>query len=191
MRPDFDKVLCERPRRGGNITQRRREDNPKKQELLLSKEGMRRPHIRHWNGKELNEFLAPLFRYLQSKVGKPWNDTYSKIRTMMGKNPNAVQGHILQHIYGWGGVELHTVTKGNKVFNYPPHSNELNNGQLYVDDNGILRKYHSKIKKKNYKQRQEDKWMETARHLPNGNQARKINGLWFEIILSPILYSIM
>ena len=207
MRPDFDKVLCERPRRGGGLTQRRRSDNEKKWEHLPVKEGMRRPHIRHWNGKELSDNIAPLYRYLQGTVGRQWNDVYSEIREMIGKNPNAVKGHILQHIHDWQGIELNTFSEGKKRFHNVSHSlsnydevtktykrsrqyTELRHNQLYVNDNGIICKYQrAKKDRRTYRQIQEEKWMETARTLPNGNQARKINGIWFEIVLSPILDS--
>jgi hypothetical protein len=190
LRDHFDKILCERPRRGGSKAKNRLAT--RKYDDMPSKEGMKINHIRGWNGKELNEYLNPLYRYLNSKVGERWDDVYSEIRQMVGKNPNAVKGHILQHLYGWQGVELHVMPKGNKIYHnsgrwgYAP--TELSNGQLYVNTDGILSRYVIKgPKKKSYAEYEEEKWMETARHLPNGNQARKINGIWFEITLTPIL----
>jgi hypothetical protein len=149
-------------------------------------------HIIGHGGKELNEYLPPLYRYLNDQVGRRWDDVYSEIRkTIVGKNPNAVKSHILQHIFGFNGVELHSYSIGNKRYRnngyYRSGPMELYGDQLYVDDEGILRKYKSDKKKVNYAQVMKEKWMETARHLPNGNQARKINGIWFEITLSPIL----
>ena len=190
MRPDFHKVLCERPRhKPYNADKRHRKDNLDYEDMP-TKENMKINHIRGWGGKELNENLPPLYRYLNGQVGRKWDDVYSEIRkTIVGKNPNAVKGHILQHIYGFGGVELHSYSNNNKRYrNNPLYSrSELDNNQLYVDDEGIIRKYKNNKKKVNYSQVIKEKWMETARHLPNGNQARKINGIWYEITLSPIL----
>lgn len=194
MRPDFHKVLCERPRhKPFNADKRHRKDNLDYEDMP-TKENMKINHIRGWGGKELTDHIAPLYRYLNYQVGRKWDDVYSEIRkTIVGKNPNAVKGHILQHIFGFGGVELHSYPIGNKRYSnngyYHSGPRELNNDQLYVDDEGVVRKYKNNKKKVNYVQAIKEKWMKTARHLPNGNQARKINGLWFEIILSPILES--
>ena len=191
MRPDFHKVLCERPRhKPFNADKRHREGNID-YENKPTKESMKINHIIGHGGKELSENFSPLYRFLNDQVGRKWDDVYSDIRQMMGKNPNAVKGHILQHIFGFGGVELHSYVVDNKRYRkqsyYRSGPAELHNDQLYVDDEGILRKYKSDKKKVNYAQVMKEKWMETARHLPNGNQARKINGIWFEITLSPIL----
>ena len=196
MRPDFHKVLCERPRhKPFNADKRHRKDNLDYEDMP-TKENMKINHIRGWGGKELTDHIAPLYRYLNYQVGRKWDDVYSEIRkTIVGKNPNAVKGHILQHIFGFGGVELHTYGDGKQRFeNTQGYGSiglrELSNGQLYIDDDGILRKYNRKgPKKKSWGQLREEKWMQTAQHLPNGNQARKINGLWFEVVLSPILES--
>ena len=193
MKDHFDKLLCERPRRGG-ISPKGRFAN-RDYDDMPTKESMKINHIRGWNGKELSDFLTPLYRFLNGKVGKRWDTVYSEIRQMIGKNPNAVKGHILQHLYGWQGVELHTNKVGKQRFENTQRYGsiglrELSNGQLYIDDDGILRKYNRKgPKKKSCGQLREEKWMQTAQHLPNGNQARKINGLWFEVVLSPILES--
>jgi hypothetical protein len=68
------KIIVERSRHGGDGGKSRPmkgwykntplEDRP-------TKEGMKRPY--GW-GKELNENLEPLKRYLRSQVGRPWND---------------------------------------------------------------------------------------------------------------------
>lgn len=188
MRDDLHKVLCERPRRRPyNADKRHRKDNLDCEDMP-TKESMK---INHEHRKELNENLPPLYRYLNDQVGRKWDDVYSEIRkTIVGKNPNAVKGHILQHIFDFKGVELHSYALDGKRYrktSYAYRRSELDNNQLYVDDEGIIRKYKNNKKKVNYSQVIKEKWMETARHLPNGNQARKINGIWYEITLSPIL----
>ena len=192
MRSDFHKVLCERPRhKPYNANKRHRKDNLDYEDMP-TKENMKINHIRGWGGKELTDHIAPLYRYLNDQVGRKWDDVYSEIRkTIVGKNPNAVKGHILQHIYGWNGVELHSYTLDGKRYrktSFYHNVDELHDGQLYIDDDGILSRYKTKTKKKkSYQQLMEETWMKTARVLPNGNQARKINGIWYEVTLSPIL----
>ena len=192
MRPDFHKVLCERPRhKPYNANKRHRKDNLDYEDMP-TKENMKINHIRGWGGKELTDHIAPLYRYLNDQVGRKWDDVYSEIRkTIVGKNPNAVKGHILQHIFDFRGVELHSYAFEGKRYrktSYAYGRSELANKELYIDDDGILCKYVVPTKKKkSYKQLMEEKWMETARVLPNGNQARKINGIWYEVTLSPIL----
>lgn len=188
MKSHFDKVLVERPRYSGYAAKGYYKNASL--EDLPTKEGMRKPHIYHHGGKELNENLAPLYRYLRSQVGRPWNKVYSDIRQMVGKNPNAVKGHILQHLYGFGGVHLYTRNIDGKIVQTSAFRNnwyELSNKDLYVDDYGILREYKAKnSQRKSYKQLQEEAWMKTARHLPDGNQAHKINGVWFLVIFKNI-----
>jgi hypothetical protein len=193
MKPNFDKILVERERIGHSMKYRdiRRKNNRKDYEDMPYREGMQSVHKkvgRDW--KYLNENLSPLRRYLEKQVGRSWNTVYSEIRKMIGKNPNAVKGHILQHLFGWGGVYLHTETYQGKRYQkngaYYSGSLELSDGELFVDEQGIVRKYKRKGKKKTYAQIKEELWMQTARNLPDGNQAHKINGVWFYVTLSPI-----
>ena len=92
MRSDMFKVIVERPRRnasgaGNGRPARALEDLP-------AREGIRRAHRDH---KELNENLAPLRRYLNGQVGRPWNKVYAEIRAGLDAR-NVVQQHILQHL---------------------------------------------------------------------------------------------
>lgn len=47
---------------------------------------------------QFSENLAPLRRYLEAQVGRPWDLVYSEIRQRIDAG-NAVQYHILQHLY--------------------------------------------------------------------------------------------
>lgn len=95
MRADMAKVIVERPRRQGWSTRAGRQ--PRDSDLLPSNEGMRAPHVRHYGGKELNENLAPLLRFLNSRVGQPWDDVYSEICENI-RVTNTVQDHIRVHV---------------------------------------------------------------------------------------------
>jgi hypothetical protein len=97
MRSDMAKVIVERPRTGGDVSfPRSRPDcDWLDMDEWQSRQSIRRPwsHDR----KCLNENLAPLRRYLQSQVGRPWSKVYCEICQHMNRN-SAVQLHIWQHL---------------------------------------------------------------------------------------------
>lgn len=65
MRDDMARVIVERPRIPDHGARKGR-SLPLDQ--LPAQEGMRRPHVRFWGGKQLNENLAPLRRYLERQA---------------------------------------------------------------------------------------------------------------------------
>jgi hypothetical protein len=104
MRKDMDRILVGRPRRGGNSPKGTgRGKDSRNMEDLPAKESMKH-RWRKGDLKELNENLAPFYRFLDKQVGRPWNDVYSEIREQINAN-SAVQLHILQHLEQH--VELH------------------------------------------------------------------------------------
>src|SRR5689334_15596749 len=94
MRDDMAKVIVERPRIKPRKTRKGREGAL---EDLPAREGMRRGHELRRNTKELNENLAPLRRYLEKQVGRPWNKVYSDISAHL-RADNIVQQHVRDHI---------------------------------------------------------------------------------------------
>lgn len=100
MRADMAKVIVERPRRVERAT-------PKGRAVavgdLPSHEGMRVPHVRNWGGKVLNENLAPLRRYLERQVGRPWNKVYAEISAHL-RPISAVQQHVRDHLHDFVAV---------------------------------------------------------------------------------------
>jgi hypothetical protein len=97
MRKDMAKVIVVRPRcnpHQGEIRQGR-------PELLLDGEDEplrpRAKSTRRIKTKYLNENLAPLKRYLQRQVGRPWDKVYSEISANL-KVASTVQQHVRDHI---------------------------------------------------------------------------------------------
>lgn len=98
MRPDMAHLLVERGHAGTGWAQyqpkgwaahcrfRNSEDEPL--------EGWRPPIRRPWFSENLN----PLRRFLAKQVGRPWDAVYAEIRAHVDAD-NAVQYHILQHLY--------------------------------------------------------------------------------------------
>jgi len=143
MSRDMHKVIVERRRLGGDgraakppWEKRGRLDD------MPAKEGVRKRHVFKKDWKQLNENLAPLKRYLQKQVGRPWNAVYRDISKGL-KVSSPVQQHVRDHL--WDFVEREVSLGDNgEVFTHP-HSRrgvfgELSPGHLYVDPNtGILR----------------------------------------------------
>ena len=94
MRPDMAKVIVERPRRHAGLTRRGRTLAPDDQP---AHQGMRARHVRNWGGKELNENLAPLRRYLERQLGRPWHKIYAEISAHL-RPTSAVQQHVRDHL---------------------------------------------------------------------------------------------
>lgn len=104
MRKDMDRILVGRPRTGGKSPKGTGRGNEERDlENMPFKEGMRSRW--RYNRKELNENLAPFFRWLKSNIGRPWDKVYSEIREQIDAR-SAVQYHILQHLDQY--VQLHT-----------------------------------------------------------------------------------
>jgi hypothetical protein len=108
MRSDMAKVIVERPRIGsrdhGKTKGYRRTLQRLGDEGLARREGMKR---RSGGGtKFLNEHLGPLRRYLDSQVGRPWDQVFAEICAHIDRD-SAVQDHVRDHVADY--VTTHVV----------------------------------------------------------------------------------
>jgi hypothetical protein len=108
MRSDMHKVVIERPRWNPGPSKRGRRDNLP-DELLPKFEGIKRPHVHR---KGLTDLLGPLKRWLQSQVGRPWNDVYSEACAVI-KPDSIIRAHVKTHLLQF--VERSTFMHGGKV----------------------------------------------------------------------------
>jgi hypothetical protein len=109
MRADMAKVIVERPRYGSWMRARHRKGYKRKLQRTPLDEAPRTEGIKEaygLSGKSLNEHLAPLRRYLLSKVGRPWDKVFSEICARINRN-SAVQDHVRDHV--WDYVERHVI----------------------------------------------------------------------------------
>jgi hypothetical protein len=112
MRNDMAKVLVERERRGVRgaailVRRNRRHFNDPRSFDDAPVFGSSSRHSQYgWGGKELNENLSPLRRFIEANVGRLWDDVYSEMRQHI-RWENTVQRHILQHL--WQYVERNVV----------------------------------------------------------------------------------
>ena len=99
MRPDMPKIAVERPRYG------HRDRYPRGH--LHSQYGHDfEAHPRHeamswrrYGTKSFSDNLAPLYRFLRTNVGRPWNKVWSEMCAHICFD-NPVQKHILGHVFG-------------------------------------------------------------------------------------------
>src|SRR5262245_28623230 len=113
MRGDMPKVIVERPRQGSGGMRLRRDKTVREDDAALSKIGMKR-HARERGGyKSLNENLAPLKRYLDAQVNRPWDKVWSEICKNL-KPSNTVQQHVRDHIPDF--VAIKTSLRDGKVW---------------------------------------------------------------------------
>ncbi|MFS2166478.1 hypothetical protein [Variovorax sp. Varisp62] len=107
MRDDMDKVIVERPRRGGGVQGdgRKWRNSKERGSRLGMKHGYEYP-------KGLNENLAPLKRWLHKQVHRPWDKVYSELCSGIDRR-STVQAHIFEHIDDF--VERDTVMRDGEV----------------------------------------------------------------------------
>lgn len=111
MRSDMFKVIVERPRAGGYgkpSNGRKKEKSKKDYDNYPLHESTARKHRPYSAYKELNENLAPLQRFLHSRVGKHWDKVFSEICERIDMR-SAVKKHIRDHVKSmvWTEVEQH------------------------------------------------------------------------------------
>jgi hypothetical protein len=124
MRSDMHKVIVDRPRFPGRARKGR---SAREIEDLPAKQGMRRPY--GWWGKEFNDHLQPLRRFLHKQVGRPWNKVDSEI--CGGLRPgNPLHDHLRTHIFDEVALENLNL----------PQAKRRSSRMYYVDARtGILR----------------------------------------------------
>jgi len=146
MRSDMKKLLCERPRLHDNWTKPGPRHKNTSLEDLPSKQSMSR---KRYGNKQLNEFLAPLKRFIHKQVGRRWNDVYSEIKKQITSS-NPVDTHILEHIDGYINVKVRRVdvresktglkTAGTLQPGRYDNQSAVRVGEIYVDpDDNIIK----------------------------------------------------
>ncbi len=193
MREDMAKVIVERPRlihsnqydTDGRIF-RNREDAP-------SRLGMQKGYSER---KHFNENLAPLRRFLEKQVNRPWDKVYADIRAQIDGR-STVQQHILQHIDNfvavqtvWDDATGEVMLKARSWTGSLEYLRDTRIG-LYVDPRtGILRKNRHYISYANQRRKQllaeKQESLQRLRVLDANTQLHKIDGLWYRIELADI-----
>lgn len=193
MRKDMFKIIVERPRlvnSNGYSRDGRKYRNAEDAPLML---GMKRGYR---FSKWLNENLAPLQRFLEQQVDRPWSKVYSEIRAAIDGR-STVQQHILQHLDNFVAIRtrwIDTSDGGHVVCDDGyggPVALEDSRCTLYVHPRtGILlrnRLYRSWAKRHREKQ---IKALEAAppapRNISDFVQLHCIDDIWYRVELAQI-----
>lgn len=195
MRSDMSKVVTERPRtnRGWTYGNFRSRMNRGDLDDLPSKQGMRRPY-RH-NGddfaRDFTDLINPLYRYLHSCVGRPWNDVWSEICANL-RPDSTTQQHIRDHVTSY--VEMHAVYDPvtNKVYE-ACHGSFVTakkyRGEivgLYVDPHTGILKNNDHYNYNDWRNQFEPKLAEVYRNFGKELEAYKISGIWYWVVFKTV-----
>lgn len=188
----MDKVIVERPRRGSVGWARKGRDRP-----LTDEDGTplraRAPRSdRKVKTKELNENLAPLFRYLDRQVNRPWNKVWSEISARL-RPTSTVQEHVRDHVRQY--VAIKTSVRDGVVMVQPHYGRETplkgSWHRLYVDPRtGILRRnpHYASWSRAARRRAADAKKARAARMqvVDATTQLHKLkDGTWWEVTLGP------
>jgi hypothetical protein len=189
MRDDMFKVIVERPRKKPWVTPKTARAYRNSEEVP-AKIGIKQGHeTRKW----LNENLAPLKRWLESQVNRPWDKVYAKLCANIDRR-NTVQEHIFAHIDSF--VERETRLIDGSVYvteNWPRNlvPIEESRATLYVHPKtGILRNNRHRV---TWRQVRDEKrvaekaeMMTKRRDISDTEQLHKIDGVWYHVTLAPM-----
>lgn len=193
MRTDFPKILCERPRRGGGPSKGRLKAT-KDPEDLPAKESMK---SQHRDRRSLNENLSPLMRFLDSRVGRPWDDVYSEACKVIKPN-STVKNHVKVHLLQM--VEQHTFLGDDGKAYYVPEfylgrdskfgavcleETRSRMNQFYVCPvtRNLLKS--KRIPELDWNKREVEKQAKVLRVITDTTEIRKIEGIWYHITVLP------
>lgn len=107
----LDRIVIERPRSGWKISSRKLPGYKKAMYKLTqeaAEDGLLRPYLlkNRWRSRYFSDHLSPLYGWLRSRVGQPWDRVYSQLcqkldnRTLSGR-------HIFSHV--WNYVERYAI----------------------------------------------------------------------------------
>jgi hypothetical protein len=117
MRNDFNRVLTEDPRRGGqkfHDVRRSKGNDVFDEEFAGGKESMmRRRRIAKGERKRFGDHLAPLEGWVRKQVGRNWDDVYSEVCKLFDRR-SQIKDHVHQHLLR-DFVELNTKFIDGKV----------------------------------------------------------------------------
>jgi hypothetical protein len=174
-------VIIERPRLGGGWRSKER-----RAEMRFRADPEHAPTSepisRGRGSKHLNENLAPLRRFLLSRVGRPWNAVHSEIAATL-RLTSAVQKHVLDHLREM--VYMNVVQIGDDLYECGSWGvQEFRRSRwtpVYVcPQTGLLKKVPPRPA------RLKPPTVRDVVPIDRDAQYRKIAGQWYRITLSPV-----
>lgn len=195
MREDMFKVIVERPRLVNSNGYSRDGRKFRNDEHAPGRLGMKRGYVQR--PKWLNENLAPLKRYLEKQVNRPWDKVYGEIRATIDAR-STVKQHILQHIGDFVAIDTHWVetSDGGQVIvrgRWPRGDVPIEEVmvELFVHPRtGILLRNRRFVSWD--RRARQARATEQARHtaecrdIDAHRQFRRIDGIWYEVTLDTL-----
>jgi len=183
MREDMARVIVERPRLLDSIGRKGRlklfEDCPKQL-------GMRRSQRERGGYKMLNENLAPLRRFLERQVGRPWDKVYSEIAARL-RVDSTVQQHVRDHL-----LDFVAIRPQKGISDWRRWRTEgLWYQPLYVDrQDGLLKRTdhlpEARIRRRRDAEDKNEKPAIERIELGSDRELRRIGGIWYEVALATL-----
>ncbi len=187
MRPDFHKVLIERPRSG----------------LRTKRQPLPRLRVADWDGEEFveptlpraqrtkyfDDLLGPLRKWLRKQVNRPWDKVYSELCAGIDRR-TTVGEHLLDHVRMEVTIRCERDADGRLVDIDNRWHREVE--ELYVDPNtGILRwKPRISRRRRNQQRRRErSEELRDVRKLSEERLLQRIDGIWFELRVQKLYLS--
>lgn len=188
MRQDMNQVVFG-SRRAGHIPLKPGR-TPRDLELLASREGMRRPYIACYGlrSKETRLNYAPLHRYLDSQIGKPWDKVYADIcRIFDARKPE--NRHVLDHLQ-WRIQTTGLVVKDGQVLELSPYSGWTPVSGWYVHpETRLLQKASEANWNAVYRERKAREQAEAqanVRVVSKTHRLVKHEGIWYMVEYAPV-----
>lgn len=209
MRKDLNKQLCERARHGhakryGDIRRNRHLDrhfddqydidsediNAPTYQTGGNREGIKFRHSYHWNRKEFNEHLSPLYGIIRKAVGRKWDDFYSELKENFDTR-SVINNHILEHLYDriavnglWYDEDGVLMYRSSYRFNASPVAED--GPEYYVDPkDGIIKFNRQDISYKTIWARRRAEEAEEAhkvrRVIDASTELLLIDNVWYEV----------
>jgi len=178
MREDMAHVIVERPR---IIDGRPRKGRIRTLEEYPKQLGMRRSQRERGGYKALNENLAPLRRFLERQVGRPWDKVFSEIAERL-RADSTVQQHVRDHLKDFVATRPR---KGVSTW-YRRGDDAQWHQPLYVDPrDGILKRTDRLPEaRKRRDARKPDKTAVERIELASLRELRRIAGIWYDVSLA-------
>lgn len=175
------KVVIERPRHGRSWA----ESRPRPKPPFDESPRFESIKARHTRRKWFSDLLGPLKRWLQSQVGRPWNEVYSEACTVI-KPDSPIRAHVKTHLLEF--VERNTFIHVGKVCvldtgylgkPVPVSANCRYRSLFFVHPETGLLFSSPRLSKRAWRAR-EPKPSATIHWIRKGVALQQIRGLWFE-----------
>lgn len=192
MRNDMYKVLHESVRAGGRqIASRHGLKLVDGECLEPTRESLRKRHIRGHNGKEHTFTAKPLWRFLNSRVGKSWDSVYSEIRNTLTQRDS-----VLRDVMRFFDVSVNTMMSDGEVWVRDEFRGAVPVLESYYDfyvhptSRLLCRVPSRRTSSRRYyeasRQKALDKLREYRREVDSVTQLHKVDGQWYEVKLAEL-----